>query len=273
MSGKEAYENLFFHLNRGASTESGERRKITDFIFEWFFFFIFPVMLLLKGIKLIWRKSCGPCFTAGLDWLRKELARLWKTFYPWMKEKLSNKQRKEIAEDKDGSEYNIYESKDNRESETSDVTGSSATGNDVTGSEKLENDESGIYARGNGIDESNPTAKDSSESHVTTSDISRSDVTGSNLGIYKLTGSHVSGNDIAGSYMSRSGVRGSNDARSSITTSSSEATESCVPESVVTVSYGSESDVTVRDDAESSGSVDSTSRSGIHENNEPLYND
>lgn len=294
-----------FHF-RGVSEESGERRKMTDFIFEWFFFFILPFMLLLKGLKPIWRKTLGPCFNTGLDWLGKQVARLgkqvaslWNTFYATIKEKLSNKQRKEIAEA--GNEYDICESGDKRGSESSvtgnheseyDVTGSNATGSNVIGSHATGsdgngsdvpgNDVRGIYVTGSSIDRSNVTVSDMNESHVTASDVSGSVVTESNLG--RFTGSHESGNSITGSDMDGSNVTGSDDARSGITISNirehvynttCDNTESDVTGSVVTGSYGSGSDVTVRDDAENYGSasgISQTSRSTISETNDRLYN-
>ena len=274
---------------------------MTDFIFEWFFFFILPFMLLLKGLKPIWRKTLGPCFNTGLDWLGKQVASLWNTFYATIKEKLSNKQRKEIAEA--GNEYDICESGNKRGSESSvtgnheseydvternatgsnvnasDATGSGGNGSDGNGSDVPGNDVRGIYVTGSSIDRSNVTVSDMDESHVTASDVSRSDVTESNL--ERLTGSHVSGNAIAGSDIC--GNTGSDDARSSITISNGEHVYSTtyddigsdVTGSVVTGSYGSGSDVTVRDDAGNYGSasgISQTSRSTISETNDRLYN-
>jgi hypothetical protein len=139
------------YLNRGTSPE-GER-KIKDFIFEWFFFFIFPIMLLLKGLKLLWGKF-GPYFTAGLRWLGKELEHLWKTFYPWVKEKLT-KESKDFPEDKDAI---IYEPVENRASQTkcdgsgreeltvSDFTESDSGIDKIIGSEiTVEDDYEGYY--------------------------------------------------------------------------------------------------------------------------------
>ena len=49
-------------------------------------------MLLKKVLKPLWRKTLGPSFNAARDSLKKALGYLFKTFYSWLKEKLTRKQ-------------------------------------------------------------------------------------------------------------------------------------------------------------------------------------
>ena len=205
-------------------------------------------MLLLKGVKRIWKKF-EPYFIAGLEWLGKEFKRLWKIFYPWFKDKLSNIITKEIPKDKERNECITYESVENRGTETEcDVLESEELGNDVTASFVTRNGSAG---------------SDSAEIHVPTND-----VTESNLEIYKSIGSHMSGKNITGSDMSGSCITGSDNTVSNIAASSIDATESGVPGGTVTGNYGSGSNDTVEDDG--AGYISITSLSEIVDNSDSL---
>ena len=74
-------------IHRGASEENGGQGRIKYFIFEWFFFFLFPLMLLLKEFKLLWRKILKSCYNA----VGQGLSRLFETCYRVIKETFSHK--------------------------------------------------------------------------------------------------------------------------------------------------------------------------------------
>lgn len=116
-----------------------------DFIFEWFFCFIVPFMLLWKGIKPVWQKR-KPYINSARDWLKKQLLRFFKTFYSWVQKKISNKQKKETPTEA-GSDFNkrtVDEGRRSNETERYDT--SNNKGNNGTLSE-----ETGIAATGSGV--------------------------------------------------------------------------------------------------------------------------
>ena len=192
-------------IHRGESEENVRQRRIKDFIFEWFFFFLFPLMLLLKGFKMLWRKMFRSCFNA----VGQELSRLFETCYPLIKEKLSHKRWKEMGQDESRGEYLIGESGDKGDEESNGIGRNEYDGtrNDTVG-----NDVPGNYVTDGDNGASNVSVSLMIERHISASyDVSRKDVVESNVGGSALIESHVSRNSIVGSNISED----SGDVRSS----------------------------------------------------------
>ena len=253
-------------IHRGASEENGgQGRIIKDFIFEWFFFFLFPLMLLLKGFKLLWRKMFRSCFNA----VGQELSRLFETCYPLIKEKLSHKRWKEMGQDESRGEYRIGESADKGDEESNgigrneyDGTRNDTTKNDVTG-----NDIPGNYVTGSNNGASNVSVSLMIERHNSASyDVSEKDVIESNVGGNSLIESYVSRNSMVISNISEDSGDVENSKRNLERHLSlrNEALESAVSRS--DVARGSNS-------GESVGSVDSIADTFRSENNETLNYD
>lgn len=224
-------------------------------MFEWFFFCLFPLMLLSKGLKVLWRK-------------------MFKSFR-WIKGKWSQQQWKEIGQDENRGEYHICESADKRHSETTGIKGDECDGtrNDNTGNYVIGNYVPGNCGAGSDISASNVSVSLTIESHVSAS----YDVSGGKDGVESDVGgnesiqSHVSGNNMAGSNM----IEGSDDVSSSKSnverrlSLTNEAAESVVSRDDVTRSSDSGRDV----DGESVGSVDSVADTIRSEVSEPLNQD
>ena len=192
-------------IDRGASEENGRQGRIKDFMFEWFFFFLFPLVLLSKGFKLLWQKMFRSCF----DTVGQELSRLFETCYRLIKEKWSHKRWKEMGQDESRGEYRIGESADKGDEESNGIgrNGYDGTRNDTTG-----NDIPGNYVTDGDNGASNVSVSLMIERHTSASyDVSRKDVVESNVGGSALIESHVSRNSIVGSDISED----SGDVRSS----------------------------------------------------------
>ena len=261
-------------IHRGTSEENGGQGRIKDFIFEWFFFFLFPLMLLLKGFKLLWRKMFRSCFNA----VGQELSRLFETCYPLIKEKLSHKRWKEMGQDESRGEYCIGESADKGDEESNgigrneyDGTRNDTTENDVTG-----NNVTGNYVTRSDNGASNVGVSQMIERHNSASyDVSGKDVIESNVEENALIENHVSGNSMIGDNMSEDSgdVRSSKSNLERHLSSTNETAESAVSRSDVARSSNSKGDVNVDVKGKSAGSVYSMANTFHSEVNETLNYD
>ena len=164
-------------------------------------------MLLLKGLKLIWKKSFGLYFEDALKRFNDEVRRLLKTFYGTVKEKFYNIRWKKIPNDE---EENICESVTSESNETKEKK------YDFTLRKTSENDANESYLPGNHVTESkNNTSKvsikDINEHPVTVRDVNTCDVSAIDNERTELTGNYVNEDNTTGSSMVRSSVAGSDD--------------------------------------------------------------